>query len=81
MNEHVQSLFKKEVYSEIKEVIMEKMKFLLGTIVPQQDQAVFAAHPANLPFLQELGFGVKKFCLFMENASPCLQMIPYFIFA
>ena len=70
VNEHVQSLFKKGVYSEIKEVIMEKMKFLLGTIVPQQDQAVFAAHPANLPFLQELGFGVKKVLSFYGKRQP-----------
>ena len=46
------------------------MKFLLGTIVPQQDQAVFAAHPANLPFLQELGFGVKKVLSFYGKRQP-----------
>ena len=65
---------RKKSNSEIKEVIMEKMKFLLGTIIPQQDQAVFAAHPANLPFLQELGFGVKKSSVFLWE-TPALVSI------
>ena len=60
VNKDFKSVFKHEVYDGIDEVITEKMSSLLGNLLPSQDQIVFAAHPANLPFFKKLGGGIKK---------------------
>ena len=67
VNEEFQDLFNKDIYEEIQEVIREKIKVLLGNLLPNQDQLVVAAHPVNLPFLEETGEGIKKVLSFYGN--------------
>ena len=76
VNEAFFHAFKKKSYSDIGEVVAEKMKEHLLTLVPGRDQLVLAAHPANLAFfLQDTASSVKKVLSFYGIVSPCLLKI------
>ncbi|MFC3921143.1 accessory Sec system protein Asp1 [Streptococcus lactarius] len=70
VNEAFFPAFKKESYSNMGEVVAEKMKEQLLTLVPGRDQLVVAAHPANLTFLQDTASRVKKVLSFYGDRQP-----------
>ena len=70
VNEAFFHAFKKESYANMGEVVAEKMKEQLATLVPGRDQLVLAAHPANLAFLQDTASSVKKVLSFYGDRQP-----------
>ena len=52
------------------DVVAEKMKEQLATLVPGRDQLVLAAHPANLAFYKIQQVVLRKSCLSTGIASP-----------
>ena len=70
VNEAFFHAFKKESYANMGDVVAEKMKEQLATLVPGRDQLVLAAHPANLAFLQDTASSVKKVLSFYGDRQP-----------
>ena len=62
----------KESYANMGDVVAEKMKEQLATLVPGRDQLVLAAHPANLAFYKIQQVVSRKSCPSMEIVSPYL---------
>ena len=73
VNEAFQKQFKRETYPDMGEVVAEKLKANLGDLVPGQDRLVIAAHPVNLPFVQQVGLGVSKVLSFYGQRQPLSQ--------
>ena len=73
VNEAFQKQFKRETYSDMGEVVAEKMKAILEDLVPGHDRMVIAAHPANLSFIQQVERGVSKVLSFYGQRQPLSQ--------
>ena len=73
------SCLQKESYANMGEVVAEKMKEQLATLVPGRDQLVLAAHPANLAFYKIRQVASRKSCLSMGIVSlVCRKLCPLF---
>ncbi len=69
VNEGFFHAFKKS-YANMGDVVAEKMKEHLLTLVPGRDQLVLAAHPANLAFYKIQQVASKKVLSFYGDRQP-----------